>query len=205
MTASLRSDSGLLVLHFTPILHKLTDEDFFELCRVNPDVRLERTAEGDLIIMPPTGGETGNQNFTLAGLFSTWVDEDGTGVAFDSSTGFRLPNGAIRSPDLSWVRQDCWRQLSPKERKGFVPLCPDFVIELRSPTDSLDDLHAKMQEYIDNGAELGWLIDPLERKVHIYSPSTKPVCLDNPATVSGNPVLPRFELKMSRLWENVKR
>jgi Uma2 family endonuclease len=103
-----------------------------DLCRLNPDVRLELTAEGDLIIMPPTGGDTGNQNFTLEGLFSAWVDADGTGVGFDSSTGFRLSNGALRSPDLAWVRKDRWRELTAKERKGFVPLCPDFVIELRS-------------------------------------------------------------------------
>lgn len=202
MTASLRSDRGSLVLHFTPILDKLTDEDFFNLCRVNPDVRLELTAEGDLVIMPPTGGDTGNQNFTLASLFGPWVERDGTSLAFDSSTGFKLPNGAIRSPDLAWVRRDRWHQLSPKERQGFAPLCPDFVIELRSPSDNLDDLHAKMQEYIENGAELGWLIDPLERRVHIYSPSTKPVYLDNPRTVSGDPVLPGFELNTSRLWEH---
>jgi Uma2 family endonuclease len=202
MTASIGSDIGLLVLHFAPILDKLTEEDFFDLCRVNPDLRLELTSKGDLVIMPPTGGETGNQNFTLAALFGPWVDRDGTGLAFDSSTGFKLPNGAVRSPDLAWLRLDRWTQLTPKERKGFIPLCPDFVVELRSPTDTLNDLHAKIREYIDNGAELGWLIDPLARNVHIYSRSAVPICLDNPALVSGEPVLRGFELDLCRIWES---
>jgi Uma2 family endonuclease len=202
MIASFRLDTRALVLHFTPILDKLTDDDFFELCRVNRDLRLERTAEGDLIIMPPTGSETGNRNFTLTGLFSAWVEADGTGLAFDSSAGFTLPNGAIRSPDLAWVRLERWEQLSSREKEKFAPLCPDFVIELRSPSDSLEDLHAKMGEYIDNGAELGWLIDPLERKVYIFSPSAPLVCLDNPASVSGEPILHGFELRVSRLWDN---
>jgi len=201
MTASMRSDGGLLVLHLTPILDKLTEEDFFDLCRVNPDLRLELTAEGDLVIMPPSGGETGNQNFTLASLFGPWVEKDDTGLAFDSSTGFKLPNGAVRSPDLAWLGRDRWSQLTPKEKKGFIPLCPDFIVELRSPTDTLDDLDAKMQEYIANGAELGWLIDPLERKVYIYSRSSAAVCLDNPAKVSAEPVLRGFELDLSRIWE----
>jgi len=182
-------------------MDKLNEEDFLELCRVNPDLRLELTAEGDLVILPPTGGETGNQNFTLAGFFGAWVDADQTGLAFDSSTGFKLPNGALRSPDLAWVRRDRWSQLTPKARKGFIPLCPDFLIELRSPTDAIGDLQSKMQEYIDNGAELGWLIDPLERTVYIYSRSSAPVCLDNPATVSAEPVLRGFELNLSRIWE----
>jgi Uma2 family endonuclease len=200
MTASIRSDSGSVVLHFTPVLSRLNEEDFLDLCRVNPDLRLELTPEGDLVIMPPTGGETGNQNFTLAGIFSAWVDADQTGLGFDSSTGFKLPNGALRSPDMAWVRRDRWSQLTPKSQKGFIPLCPDFLIELRSPTDTIADLQSKMQEYMDNGAQLGWLIDPLERKVYIYSPSSASVCLDNPAKISGEPVLRRFELHLSRIW-----
>src|SRR5215469_7838753 len=120
MTTSVRSDSGSFVLHLRPVLDKLTDEDLFELCRANPESRLELTAEGDLIIMPPTGGETGNENFTLANRFGPWVERDGSGLAFDSSTGFRLPNGALRSPDLAWIRRDRWSKLSAKERTGFV-------------------------------------------------------------------------------------
>lgn len=201
MTASIRSDSGSVVLHFAPVLDRLNEEDFLELCRVNPDLRLELTAEGDLVIMPPTGGETGNQNFTLAVVFGAWVDKDQTGLGFDSSTGFKLPNGALRSPDLAWIRRDRWSQLTPKAQKGFIPLCPDFLIELRSPTDAIGELQSKMQEYIDNGAQLGWLIDPLERKVYIYSRSAAPVCLNKPEKVSGEPVLREFELNLSRIWD----
>jgi len=201
MTTAVRSDSGSFVLHFRPVLNKLTDEDLFELCRANPESRLELTAQGDLIIMPPTGGETGNQNFTLAGRFANWVESDGSGLGFDSSTGFRPPNGALRSPDLAWVRRDRWSKLSAKERTGFVPLCPNFVIELRSPTDSVNDLKAKMAGYIENGAELGWSIDPIDRKVYIYRPGAEAVCLDGPSRVSGDPVLRGFELDVSRLWD----
>ena len=201
MTASIRSDSGSVVLHFAPVMDKLNEQDFLELCRVNRDLRLELTAEGDLIILPPAGGETGNQNFALAVVFGSWVDKDQTGLGFDSSTGFKLSNGALRSPDLAWVRRDRWSQLTPKAQKGFIPLCPDFVIELRSPTDAIADLQSKMQEYIDNGAELGWSIDPLERKVYIYSRSAAPVCLDKPEKVSGEPVLREFELNLSRIWD----
>ena len=126
MTASIRSDSGSVVLHFAPVLDRLNEEDFLELCRVNPDLRLELTADGDLVIMPPAGGETGNQNFTLAGIFSSWVDADQTGLGFDSSTGFKLPNGALRSPDLAWVRRDRWSQLTPKEKERLHTSLPGF-------------------------------------------------------------------------------
>src|SRR5262249_15139789 len=128
MTASLKVGNPTVVLHFTPILDKLTDEDFFEFCRVNRDLRIERSAEGDLIIMPPTGSETGSQSFKLTGLFSAWVEADGSGIAFDSSTGFTLPNGAVRSPDLAWVKLERWERLTDSEKQRFAPLCPDFVI-----------------------------------------------------------------------------
>jgi Uma2 family endonuclease len=153
-----------------------------------------------VIIMPPTGGETGNVNFSLTGVFAAWVTADGTGVGFDSSTGFRLPNRAKRSPDLAWVRRERWEALTPQERKGFPPLCPDFVVELRSATDTLPPLDAKLREYIANGASLGWLIDPIERKVYVYRPSTETSCLDDPATISGEPLLRGFVLDLRRLW-----
>lgn len=190
-----------LILHLGPLLQKMDGHDFFEFCQLNRDWRIERTSEGDLIIMPPTGGQTGRINFTLTGLFYAWVEADGTGIGFDSSTGFTLPNGAKRSPDLAWVKRSRWEALTEKEKEEFPPLCPDFVVEIRSRSDALDTLHAKMQEYVDNGAQVGWLIDPVERRVYIYRPSAEVSCLDNPKTISGDPVLPGFVLELQRLWE----
>jgi Uma2 family endonuclease len=129
-----------------------------------------------------------------------WADAEGTGIVFDSSTGFRLPNSAIRSPDASWVRLDAWNKLSDRQQEKFVPLCPDFVIELRSPSDSLSDVQDKMREYMENGAELGWLIDPLEKLVHIYRPQSQAETLDNPQTIAGDPLLPGFVLDLQEIW-----
>jgi Uma2 family endonuclease len=150
--------------------------------------------------MSPTGGRTGRRNFTLIGLFNDWVEKDGTGIGFDSSTGFALPNGARRSPDLAWVKRARWESLTGEEQESFPPICPDFVVELRSPSDDLDALKAKMQEYIDNGALLGWLIDPVELKLYVYRPSQNVQCLENPVEVSGEPVLPGFVLDIRRIW-----
>lgn len=189
-----------LILHLGPVLQKMSDSEFFEFCQLNKDWRFERTSEGDLIIMPPTGGETGRRSFILTGLFNAWVEKDGTGIGFDSSTGFALQNRAKRSPDLAWVKRSRWEKLKDEEKEEFPPLCPDFVVELRSRSDRLDTLQSKMQEYIDNGAQLGWLIDPLEKKVYVYRPSEEVVCLENPETISGDPVLPGFVLDLSRIW-----
>ncbi len=189
-----------LVLHLGHIIKQMSDDDFFEFCQKHPDLRIERTSEGDLIIMPPTGGETGHSNFKLTALLGNWVETDGTGVGFASSTIFRLPNGAARSPDAAWVKRSRWEALSQEERKKFPPLCPDFVVELRSDTDRLSVLQDKMQEYIESGAQLGWLIDPLEKKVWIYRPEAAVACLENPATVSGDPVLPGFVLPLDKIW-----
>ena len=191
---------GYLILHLGSVAQRMSDDEFFEFCQRNPDLRIERTSEGDLIVMPPTGGETGRSNFTLSGTFFNWVMADGSGVGFDSSTEFKLPNGAFRSPDVAWVKNDRWEALTPKERKKFPPLCPDFVIELRSDSDRLGTLQAKMQEYIDNGALLGWLIDPLQKKVWIYRPDVAPECLDDPASVNGDPLLPGFVLPLDMIW-----
>jgi Uma2 family endonuclease len=143
-----------VTLKLDPIID-LTDEQFYKLCQLNRDIRLERSAGGELIVMPPTCGETGNRNIKLAARLENWAEKDGTGVAFDSSTGFKLPNGANRSPDAAWVRLDRWRALFRQQRTSFPPLVPDFVVELRSATDSLKPLQEKMQEYIDNGVRLG--------------------------------------------------
>ncbi len=179
---------------------KLTEEQFVRLCQENPDFQLELTAQGELVIMPPTGSETGRRNNRLAYRITAWADSDGSGVVFDSSTLFTLPNGAKRSPDVSWVRRERWEALSREQREGFAPLCPDFVVELRSPTDRLKDLQEKLHEYIANGARLGWLIDPLEKRVYVYRPDQPVEVLDDPPVVSGEPVLPGFVLPVRELW-----
>jgi Uma2 family endonuclease len=178
----------------------MSAHEFFEVCQLNRDWRIERTSEGDLIIMPPTGGKTGKRNFTLNGLFFSWVEEDGTGIGFDSSTGFILPNNAKRSPDLAWVKRSRWEQLTREEQEEFPPLCPDFVVELRSQSDALAPLQEKMREYIANGALLGWLLDPLERKVYVYRPASEVVCLEKARTISGEPELPGLVLDLERIW-----
>ncbi len=189
-----------VVLDFGPILQKMSNHEFFELCQRNRDWRIERTSEGELIIRPPTGGRTGNLNFNLTGIFSTWVKVDETGIGFDSSTGFTLPNGAERSPDLAWVRRSRWEALTEDERLEFPPLCPDFVVEIRSSSDRLVMLQAKMQEYIDNGAQLGWLLDPLEKTVYVYRPSVSAEILTQPVTLSGESILPGFVLSFTEVW-----
>jgi len=180
---------------------RLTDEQFLRLGQENPEMRLELNAQGELVIMPPTGSKTGLRNSALNYALVAWSKTDGTGVAFASSTLFALPNGARRSPDASWVRREQWDVLAEDQQEGPAPLCPDFVVELRSRTDRLTTLHEKMQEYIDNGARLGWLIDPSEKQVYGYRPGQPVETLDNPATVSGEPVLPGFVLNVRVLWE----
>ena len=187
---------------FTPNLSsiRLTHEQFWDVCRDNPELRLELTSNGGLIVMPPAGSKTGLRNFNLTGQFAKWVEQDGTGVGFDSSTGFTLPNKAVRSPDVSWVRREKWNALSPEAQERFAPLCPDFVIELRSSSDTPKSLQAKMHEYLENGLQLGWLIDPLQRRVYVYRPGEEVEVLMDPATVSADPFLPGFELHLAELW-----
>lgn len=179
---------------------ELTDEQFFNLCQANRDLRFERTATGELIIMPPTGGETGNRNGRLNQQLFNWSDEDGTGIAFDSSTGFKLPNGADRSPDASWVKLERWNTLNQEQQTKFIPLCPDFVVELLSPSDSLKVTQEKMREYRDNGARLGWLINRKSRQVEIYRQGQEVEVLDSPATLSGEDVLQEFILNLEAIW-----
>ena len=179
---------------------KVTPEQFTALAAANRDLKLERTATGELIVNPPTGGESGKRNLSISGQLSNWFEaHDTLGEAFDSSTGFELPNGANRSPDASWVRKERWEALTLEQREGFVPLCPDFVIELRSKTDLLTGLRAKMQEYLENGTQLGWLIDPPNKQVEIYRAGQTVEMLENPSTLSGEAVLPGFTLTLKRI------
>jgi Uma2 family endonuclease len=178
----------------------LTPEQFEELCSEYTDLRLELTSTGELIIMPPTGSETGVRCADLTYQIIAWTRKDGSGVCFGSSAGFTVPNGAIRSPDGAWVKRERWDSLTKQEKQGFAPICPDFIVELSSPSDRPRTLHNKMLEWIENGASLGWLIDPLKRKVYVYRPNEELIILDNPETVSGDPLLPGFTLNLTELW-----
>jgi Uma2 family endonuclease len=192
-------ETSPLVVRMHPVID-LTDDQFFEFCQINRDLRIERTATGELLIMSPTGSETGGSNFKLAVQLGNWTEQDGTGIGFDSSTGFTLPNGATVSPDISWVKLERWNALSKQQRKTFAPISPDFVVELRSPSDTLKDLQDKMQQYINNGVKLGWLIDRKQRRVYTYRPGVPVQQLNNPETVSGEPELPGFVLKLGKIW-----
>ncbi|MFK0733223.1 MAG: Uma2 family endonuclease [Gloeotrichia echinulata GP01] len=178
----------------------LTDEQFFQLCQNNRDLRFERTGTGELIIMPPTGSETGDRNADLTYQLRAWSRQNKLGKSFDSSTGFKLPNGAERSPDGSWVKMERWNVLSVAEKQRFAPLCPDFVVELMSPSDSLEKTRAKMREYMDNGARLGWLINRQQQQVEIYRLNREVEILQSPQTLSGEDVLPGFVLDLVQIW-----
>lgn len=189
-----------VVLHW-PESMRLADSQFFEFCQANRNLRIERTARGDCEIMAPTGGETSWRNARLLTLLSIWAEQDGSGAVFDSSGGFILPNGAIRSPDVSWVKKSRLAALTPEQKQRFLPLCPDFVIELRSPSDNIKALQDKMREYTENGAALGWLIDAAERQVFVFRPNQAVSVLDDPALLSASGVLQGFELDLERIWE----
>ncbi len=176
----------------------IDDDQFYEFCQQNRDFRIERHASGELVIMSPTGSETEERNFDLSGQLWAWVKQDQTGVGFGSSGGFTLPNGAVKSPDAAWIKRDSWEAIPVELRKKFAPICPEFVIELRSD-DSLKVLQDKMEEYVDNGTLVGWLIDRKQRKVYIYRPNTTVKELDNPTTLS-DPLLPGFILDLSQIW-----
>ncbi|MEH2117444.1 Uma2 family endonuclease [Nostoc sp.] len=188
-----------LTVNLKPAL-ELTDEQFFQICQANRDLKFERTATGELIIMPPTGGETGNRNGRLNQQLFNWTDIDGTGIAFDSSTCFKLPNGADRSPDAAWIKLERWDALTAEQKEKFPPICPDFVIELLSPSDSLKVAQDKMREYLDNGVRLGFLINRKSRQVEIYRQGQKVEVLDSPATLAGEDVLKGFVLNLGMIW-----
>lgn len=193
-------DSSRVLLHFYPVIN-LTDDQFFNFCQINRELRIEKTSERKVLIMSPTGGGTSRRNSELITALVIWAKQDKRGVVFDSSGGFVLPNGAIRSPDAAWANRSRLTSLTPAEKEKFIPICPDFVIELRSPSDTITDLQDKMQEYIDNGAQLGWIIDPKHRNVYIYCPDKPAECLKNPGTISGEPLLPDFALNLQDIWE----
>jgi Uma2 family endonuclease len=195
MVIATASPTATITLHWP-----LSDNQFARLCALNPEMRFEYTSTGDLIIMPPTGGDTGHTNANLTTDFTIWARQEASGLVFDSSTLFILPNGAKRSPDVSWIRRHRWEALAPEDRRGFPPICPDFILELRSPSDALHTLQEKMQEYLDNGVRLGWLIDPVERVVYVYRPGEVIERLESPREVSGESVLPGFVLSMSAVW-----
>lgn len=200
MTTLLIQTQSVPLMVNLPASEPMTHEQFYQFCLVNRDLRIERTARGEVIIMPPAFSDTGNRNLKIAQQLANWAEQDGTGETFDSSAGFTLPNGATRSPDASWIKLDRWNALTEEQKASFAPICPDFVIELRSKSDTLSGLQDKMQEYIDNGASLGFLIDRKNRIVYIYRPNQELEILDNPEAVSGDPMLPGFVLRMAKIW-----
>ncbi len=179
---------------------ELTDEQFWQLCQNNDDLRFEKTATGELIIMSPTGSITSDRNSDLNFQLRAWNRQNNLGKVFDSNGGFQLPNGAKLAPDSSWLKMDRWDALTPEEQNKFAPLCPDFVVELISPSDTLPKTREKMEEYMDNGAQLGWLINRKQRQVEIYGPNREVEILDNPQTVSGENILPGFVLDLATIW-----
>lgn len=183
---------------------KVSQEQFEELAKANRDLLLERTKTGELIIMPPTGGSTGKHNVKLSSRFVIWNEQTGLGEVFDSSTAFRLPSGADRSPDVAWVSRERWNSLPREQQDTFSPLCPDFVLELRSKTDKMKPLREKMQEYLENQIHLGWLIDTKNKLVEIYRPNQPVEILKKPATLSGEYILPGFVLNLQFLWQDLE-
>jgi Uma2 family endonuclease len=179
----------------------LTDDQFYQLCRNNPDIKFERNAKGEIIIMPPTGGETGKYNAGITADFVFWNRQAKLGEVFDSSTCFKLPNGADRSPDVSWIEQKRWDALTPQQKEKFPPIAPDFVLELMSPTDTLKETQSKLQEYLDNGVRLGWLINRKTQRVEIYRQGQEVEVLTSPAALSGEEVLPGFVLNLQTIWQ----
>ncbi|WAS04301.1 Uma2 family endonuclease [Gloeomargaritales cyanobacterium VI4D9] len=191
----------MVALKLKPTL-ELTDAVFEQLCRQNPDLRLERTAQGELIAMAPASSETGYYNADLLGQLWQWNRQKQLGIVLDSSAGFTLPNGAIRSPDAAWISLPRWHALTPEQRRRFAPLCPDFVLELKSPSDDLSTLQAKLQEYMENGAQLGWLVDPETCQVYCYRPGQTVQACDRPDTLAGDPVLPNFTMDFTLIWSS---
>lgn len=188
-----------ITINFNSIIH-ISDEEFYQLCIDNPDTKFERNADGAIIVMPPTGGETGKRNTDLIGQFWMWNRQSQLGEVFDSSTGYKLPSGANRSPDVSWIKKERWNSLTKEQKQKFIPLAPDFALELMSPSDYLANTQAKMQEYLDNGVKLGWLINTEARQVEIYRLGKDVEVLNSPQTLSDDDILPGFVLDLSKIF-----
>lgn len=188
-----------IAINFNNVV-QFTDNQFYQLCHDNPDVKLERNQWGELVVMPPTGGETGNRNSEMNAEFVIWNRKTKLGKVFDSSTCFKLPNGGNRSPDVSWIRLERWNSLSAQQREKFPPIAPDFVLELMSPSDGLSDIQKKMQEYMAAGVKLGWLLN-INRQVEIYRQGQAVEILNSPTSLSGEEVLPGFILDLSVVWD----
>jgi Uma2 family endonuclease len=198
--ARIESWNPALAVRLAPLV-TLDDGQLFEFCQLNRDLRIERDVEGVLVLMAPAGGASSARNLELSRQLANWAQRDGSGIAFDSSVGFILPNGAMRSPDAAWVRRERWDALSNEQREKFPPLCPDFVVELRSPSDRLSTLQRRVRELVRNGAQLGWLIDPRRRSVHVYRPGEAVQTLLAPISVSAEPLLPGFVLELGHILE----
>ena len=196
-----RTDDAYIPPELIALTHRtVTPEQFEQLCAEYDDWRLELTSTGELIVMPGTSLRTGRRNANLTAQLTVWTEKDATGVCFDSSAILTLPNKARRSPDASWVRREKWDSLSETQQDSFAPICPDFVVELRSRSDRLRVLLNKMSEYVSNGVSLGWLIDPYKRQVYVYRPYNEIAILNNSETLSGDPLLPGFKLDLTKLW-----
>jgi Uma2 family endonuclease len=198
----IRTEPASIIVDISSLmtLPQMSEEQFYDFCHRNQDLNIERNAQGEVIVMPPAFSDTGNRNFKVAMQLGVWAERDGTGEGFDSSAGFTLPNGAMRSPDASWIRLDRWNALTEAQKASFAPICPDFVIELRSSSDTLKSLQTKMQEYIDNGVILGLLIDRKSLTVYCYRADGSVVVLNHPDAVSCEPELPSFTLQMAKIW-----
>jgi Uma2 family endonuclease len=188
-----------ITVNFNSIID-ISDEQFYQLCTQNPETKFERNCDGEIVIMPPTGGETGKRNANLIVQLAIWNRQAKLGEVFDSSTGYKLPNGANRSPDVSWIKQERWDGLTSEQKEKFIPLAPDFVLELMSPTDYLVNTQAKMQEYLDNEVKLGWLINPQAKQVEIYRLGQEAELLDSPQFISGEDILPGFVLNLADIF-----
>ena len=190
-----------IVLRLHPVI-QLTEEEFATFCEQNDELRIERRCTGELELMSPTKGYTGNHEAEVVRQLGNWTRRDGRGVFFGPTAGFTLSNGAMRSPDASWILKSRLAEMTPEDENRFMPICPDFVVEVRSITDRLRILQDKMEEYMENGARLGLLIDPLQKRVHIYRPGARVEVYENPDAISSDPELPGFKLNMNDIWEH---
>jgi Uma2 family endonuclease len=196
----LKADAMMHYIINTEAFGEMTEEQFFQFCQSNKSLNIERNRQGQIIIMPPAGSETGAINFNLALELGLWNQSYQLGICFDSSTGFTLPNKAVRSADVAWIQRERWQQVSPEDRARFAHICPDFVVELMSKTDDPDELQNKMREWMENGCRLGWLIEPAGEQVYVYRPTAEPVLISGFAqSVSGEDVLPGFTLALNKL------